>query len=109
MCGLCEDKHQSTHWCIDCQDFMCAMLADVHIKMKATKSHKMQDVSPIADIQSKINKALQELQQARSDILVQYADALPPRNVTSPAAEQRAYNLFVAFIECALNNNTTIS
>ncbi len=100
MCGLCEDTHQSTHWCIDCQLSMCAMLADVHTKMKATQSHKMQEIAiPTADIQSKIDKALGELQQTRSDMFVQYANALPPRNVTSPAAEQRASNLFAAFID----------
>ena len=98
LCGQCDEKHQATHYCVECQEFMCAMISGMHSKLRATKSHIIQDVNPVADIQTKINKALQELQQAQSDILVQYADALPPRNATSPASVQRANQVFAAFI-----------
>lgn len=98
LCGLCNEKHQATHYCIECQEFLCGMLADVHTKLKSTKAHILQDANPTADIQSKIDKALQEIQQARSDIFVQYADAVPPRNWTSQLAVQRANQVFAAFI-----------
>ena len=98
LCGPCDEQHQATQYCVECQEFMCAMLADVHTKLKATKSHILQDANPTADVQSKIDKALGELQQARSDIFVQYADAMPPRNATSPLAVQRANQVFAAFI-----------
>ncbi len=98
LCGSCDEKHDATHYCTNCQEFMCSMLAGLHPKLKATKSHTIQDLVSTSDLQANIAKALKKLQQARNDIFVQLGDASPPLNATSPLAEQRAYDLFTAFI-----------
>jgi DNA-binding beta-propeller fold protein YncE len=83
------------------------MLANVHTKLKLTKAHVIQDAFPmVRDIDVKINKALEELHQARSDIFVQYPDAMPPRNATSQRAVQRATDVFQAFISAGVLINS---
>lgn len=99
MCGLCDETHLATHYCMDCRVSMCGMVANVHTMLKLTKTHVVQDV---CHIQAKINTALEHLATAQSDMFVQYADAMPPRNVTYQHATKRAMDLFRAFIDAGV-------
>lgn len=74
QCGLCDEAHLATHYCATCQEFMCKNLADMHPKLKATKSHLLESADRSLELQDNIHRALKNLDKASSDLLVAYSD-----------------------------------
>ncbi|XP_063400219.1 uncharacterized protein LOC134684839 [Mytilus trossulus] len=51
MCAVCDLQHQTslaTHWCIECEESLCAACTEHHNVLKATRHHK---AIPISDYQ----------------------------------------------------------
>ena len=47
-CELCEDDdHPATHRCLECEEYLCSMLAKAHLKMKFTKGHTVLVLSEV--------------------------------------------------------------
>ena len=44
-CELCDDEHAATHRCVQCAEFMCQIIANVHCKGKATRDHDVQTLA----------------------------------------------------------------
>ncbi|CAG2226832.1 unnamed protein product [Mytilus edulis] len=43
VCAVCDLQHQttiSTHWCIECDESLCAACKEYHNVLKATRNHK---------------------------------------------------------------------
>jgi hypothetical protein len=40
-CELCEEKHDATHRCLECQQCICDALARLHRRMSGTMSHRV--------------------------------------------------------------------
>ncbi len=40
-CELCEEQHDATHRCLECQQYMCDTLAKFHRRMSGTMSHRV--------------------------------------------------------------------
>jgi hypothetical protein len=40
-CELCEEKHDATHRCLDCQQGMCQCVAKQHRRLSGTMSHRV--------------------------------------------------------------------
>jgi hypothetical protein len=40
-CEVCEEKHVSTHHCVECNENMCREMALAHQRQKATKTHQV--------------------------------------------------------------------
>jgi hypothetical protein len=100
QCGLCDEAHLATHYCATCQEFMCQNLADVHPKLKATKSHLLESADRSLELQDNIHRALKDLDKASSDLLVAYADALPPLDVQeSMRGNERCFSVFREMIQ----------
>jgi hypothetical protein len=50
-CEVCEERHPATSQCVDCGELLCADVASIHSKFKATKGHR---VLPLAEAQSQL-------------------------------------------------------
>lgn len=104
-CTVCEESHTATHYCATCPHALCGMMANVHTKQKAFKHHVVQlvDYPGLADrVRDKIDSALEGLNKARTDLFVEYADALPCRsllNKNDPQALDEANEVFRVVIE----------
>ena len=104
-CGVCDERHQATHYCPTCQVYLCALFADLHAKQKLTKSHVIKtavDVNLPSKVNEQIEDALCKLDSARVDLMRHYNDALPPRGVieaNSPQTVRFLRDLFRVMIE----------
>ena len=99
-CAICDERHEGTHYCTNCEMAMCTTMANIHTKQKVYKTHVVRAEAELLDhLKSTIEASLQELNQARSNLFVEYADALPPRNNHSPSAVERANEVFRLCIE----------
>jgi hypothetical protein len=75
-------------------------MASIHTKQKVYKTHVVRAEAELLNhLNIKIEESLHELSKARSDLFVAYADALPPRDNHSPAAVERANEVFRLCIE----------
>jgi hypothetical protein len=87
------------------------MMANVHTKQKAFKHHTVQlmDEPGLADkVRAKIDTHLEALNTARTDLFVEYADALPSRLLLDkgdPQALDRANEVFRVVIEAGTTIN----
>lgn len=51
VCAVCDRQHQTsqaTHWCIECEEPLCAACTEYHHVLKPTRNHK---TIPILDYQ----------------------------------------------------------
>ncbi|XP_022810447.1 E3 ubiquitin-protein ligase TRIM71-like [Stylophora pistillata] len=39
-CGSCEENNTATHYCFECQSFLCTTCFEAHQRFKATKGHR---------------------------------------------------------------------
>jgi len=44
-CQLCDEAHDAAARCLDCQEFLCELMARAHTKSKATCQHRVQSLS----------------------------------------------------------------
>ena len=40
QCGSCEENNSATHYCFECQSFLCTTCFEAHQRIKATRGHK---------------------------------------------------------------------
>ena len=40
QCGNCEENNSATHYCFECQSFLCTTCFEAHQRIKATRGHK---------------------------------------------------------------------
>jgi hypothetical protein len=99
-CEICDERHEGTHYCTNCEVAMCTTMASIHTKQKIYKTHVVRADAELFDyLKSKLEESLHELYKARSDLFLQYADASPPGNDNSPPAVERANEVFRLCIE----------
>ena len=99
-CAICDERHEGAYYCTNCEVAMCTTMASIHTKQKIYKTHVVRaEADLLNQLKNKIEASLQELDQARSDIFVEYADALPPRDNHSQPAIERANEVFRLCIE----------
>lgn len=107
-CTVCEESHAATHYCSMCPHALCGTMANIHTKQKAFKYHDVQlmDQPGLANkVRDKIDLHLQVLNKARTDLFVEFANALPCRRLLGkedPQAIEHANEVFRVVIEAGV-------
>ena len=42
LCELCEDQHDATSQCLDCEEYLCDVMVKAHHRSKRSKDHKVE-------------------------------------------------------------------
>jgi len=54
LCQICDDPHDATHRCIECEEDMCNSVVLVHRSAKKTKHHQLISLTPQSSSSSQV-------------------------------------------------------
>ena len=74
QCGSCEENNTATHYCFECQSFLCTTCFKAHQRIKATRGHKNISVDNLQadDVEMLIRRPVMCSEQYHQDQPLEY-------------------------------------
>ena len=74
QCGSCEENNTATHYCFECQSFLCTTCFKAHQRFKATRGHKNISVDNLQadDVEKLIRRPVMCSEQYHQDQPLEY-------------------------------------
>ena len=74
QCGSCEENNSATHYCFECQSFLCTTCFKAHQRIKATRGHKNISVENFQadDVEKLIRRPVMCSEQYHQDQPLEY-------------------------------------
>ena len=74
QCGSCEENNTTTHYCFECQSFLCTTCFKAHQRIKATRGHKNISVDNLQadDVEKLIRRPVMCSEQYHQDQPLEY-------------------------------------
>ena len=74
QCGSCEENNSATHYCFECQSFLCTTCFKAHQRFKATRGHKNISVDNLQadDVEKLIRRPVMCSEQYHQDQPLEY-------------------------------------
>ena len=74
QCGSCEENNSATHYCFECQSFLCTTCFKAHQRIKATRGHKNISVDNLQadDVEKLIRRPVMCSEQYHQDQPLEY-------------------------------------
>ena len=74
QCGSCEENNTATHYCFECQSFLCTTCFKAHQRIKATRGHKNISVDNLQadDVEKLIRRPVMCSEQYHQDQPLEY-------------------------------------
>jgi phage FluMu protein Com len=100
-CGFCEDQHEGTHRCLDCNEVMCESLGIAHLKFKNFKSHRVVPIlSTSPSPQSQRAHAIPNVCTEHPPRVCEYYDATCMKTICSMCVSSLQESIRDRKIEC---------